>query len=92
MEPKEGRGARFLADVADRYEGNPRPDEEALLHEAARLLDTIDALTAVVERDGPLASGSRGQVVVHPALAELRSTRAELRQHFRQLNLPEEDV
>jgi hypothetical protein len=84
----EGRGARFLAEVAERYEGEPRPDETALLRESARLLDVIDELAEVVARDGTLSTGSRGQVIVHPALQELRSTTAELRQHCRQLGLP----
>ena len=58
--------------------------------EAARLLDLAEELRAVVEADELLAKGSAGQPVAHPLLAELRHVRAELRQHFRQLGLPDE--
>lgn len=82
-----GRGRRFWDEVAGAYEF--RPDERELLAEACRMLDAADKLRAVVGRDGLTSTGSKGQTVVHPLLAELRSTRSELRLVFRQLGLPD---
>lgn len=83
---KGGRGRRFW-DAASAYEF--RPDEVELLAEACRMLDAADELRAVVKRDGLTSTGSKGQTVAHPLLAELRSTRSELRLVFRQLGLPD---
>ena len=52
--------------------------EVALLARACSTADAIDALEQVVTADGPTARGSRGQVVVHPALAELRQQKLVL--------------
>lgn len=70
------RGERFAAAVRDEYELGT--DEEELVTEAARTLDLIDRLEAVVAADGPMSKGSTGQVVVHPAVAEARQARVVL--------------
>lgn len=46
-----------------------------LLARAARCADELADLDAAVDRDGVTAVGSRGQPVVHPALAEARQLR-----------------
>ena len=48
--------------------------ELGILREACRTADSIDALQAVVDRDGVLNSSPQG-VRAHPALVELRAQR-----------------
>lgn len=65
--------------------------EVELLVEVCRALDECEALHAVIEEQGRTVEGSRGQVVAHPALSELRSTRLMLGRLLAQLELPDED-
>ena len=65
--------------------------EEALLREACRTLSACDELAEVVEADGPTTTGSKGQTVVHPALAELRQQRLALARLYASLRLPESE-
>ena len=69
-----------------------RPDEFAVLEDAARTSDMIDALAAAwAEMDRPMtAKGSMGQAVIHPLVAELRTYRAARAALLKQLRLPEE--
>jgi hypothetical protein len=46
-----------------------------LLAQACRCADELALLEAVVDRDGAVVGGSRGQTAVHPALAEARQLR-----------------
>lgn len=46
--------------------------ESDLLFEACRVLDLIEDLAGVLERDGSMSAGSAGQPVVHPAVSEIR--------------------
>lgn len=46
-----------------------------LLQRACRCADELATLEAAVDRDGPTATGSRGQTTVHPALSEARQLR-----------------
>jgi P27 family predicted phage terminase small subunit len=46
-----------------------------LLERASRCEDEMRDLEAAVDRDGPTATGSKGQVVVHPAVLECRQLR-----------------
>lgn len=86
LTPK-GRGRRFWREVTDAY--TLSTDEIPVLTEICRTLDTLDALQAVALEDGPTSLGSTGQVVVHPALVELRQQRSELRRLLAQLELPD---
>jgi phage terminase small subunit len=81
------RGRRFWRTVVAGYE--LEPDELELLVEICRLLDQVEALQAVLEQDGLTATGSVGQVRVHPAVGELRSSRALLGKLLAQLELPD---
>ncbi len=65
--------------------------EAELLVEVCRALDECEALAAVVEEQGRTVAGSRGQIVAHPALAELRQTRLMLGRLLAQLELPDDD-
>src|SRR4051812_27365302 len=49
--------------------------ERELLGRACRCADELVLLEAAVDRDGLTVKGSRGQTVVHPALAECRQLR-----------------
>ena len=62
--------------------------EGALLLEGCRCLDDIEALQHAVA-DAPMTTiGSRGQDVVHPLRAELRSERLLLAKLLSQLDVP----
>jgi hypothetical protein len=65
--------------------------EVALLTETCRTLDLCDALQATVMAEGPLSTGSQGQVVAHPAVTELRAHRLVLARLLGQLALPDEE-
>jgi hypothetical protein len=81
-----GRGRRFWGAVHAEFHCST--GETELLAEACRLLDELDALRAAVVKDGATVAGSRGQTRAHPALAELRAGRAELRRLIDALALP----
>jgi hypothetical protein len=66
--------------------------EMALLREAVRVVDQLDAFAALVERDGLLIEGPAG-VRVHPAAVESRQARIALARILAALQLPAgEDV
>lgn len=69
-----------------------RPDDFAVLEDAARTSDMIDALDAAWNEGGrPMTGkGSMGQPVIHPLVAELRTYRAARAALLKQLRLPEE--
>jgi len=61
------------ADLADDWCLDAREDHD--LAGACRCADELQALREVVDRDGVCVTGSRGQVVTHPALVESRQLR-----------------
>jgi hypothetical protein len=63
----------------------------ALLVQACRLVDLLDGLHAVVERDGPVLTAPDGAVRVHPAVVEARQGRIALARLVAALRLPGED-
>jgi hypothetical protein len=65
------------------------PEEKDMVHELCRTLDTIDALSDVIESDGTMIQGSTGQLVLHPAVAERRQQQAAFARMLQMLNLPE---
>lgn len=69
-----------------------RPDEAELVDQAAKVADTIAELEAVLAASPLMIEGSKGQQVVHPALAELRLHRVLLASLLGRLNLPEADT
>lgn len=85
----KGRGRRFWNRVERDF--NLSDVEHELLTEVCRQLDECDALRAVIVTEGATAEGSRGQVRIHPALLELRHSRAELRLLLAELQLPDLD-
>jgi hypothetical protein len=74
--PPLTRGAAFAAAVRDEFDLGT--DKLELLFESERVLDQLDALHAVLDRDGLTVEGSAGQVVLHPAVSEARQARVVL--------------
>ncbi|MGD7003661.1 hypothetical protein [Corynebacterium halotolerans] len=67
------------------------PGKLAILEQAARTVDQIEALEEA-KKDAPLtAKGSMGQAVIHPFIQELRQQRGSLNSLMKSLGLPESD-
>lgn len=64
--------------------------ELGLLREACRTLDSLDALQAVIDRDGVLDESPQGRRA-HPALVELRQQRITFARLVAQLRLPADE-
>lgn len=79
------RGAALWRDVLGTYELEQH--ELALLHEAVRTVDLLDALAALVDTEGLTAESSQGSRV-HPAVVEARSQRLALARILAALRLP----
>ena len=68
----------IVSDVDEAWELDRR--ELHFLERAGRVEDEMRALEAVVDAEGPTATGSKGQPVVHPAILEGRQLKlAQLR-------------
>jgi phage terminase small subunit len=83
----KGRGRAFWNRVQKDFDLST-PELE-ILAEVCRCLDEIDLLRADVAATGTTTTGSRGQIVVNPALSEMRQARAELRRLLEMLSLPD---
>lgn len=84
-------GSRLWAEIAGPGKYVLRPDELRTLEAACRATDRIAAME--LERDGKVtALGSMGQVVVHPLVAEIRATEAQVASLLAKLKLPDEDA
>ena len=77
-------GERLWASVADHFDLEEH--EQALLREACRTVDQLDALAAVVDADGVVVDGK-----AHPALVESRQLRLALARLLASLRLPDDD-
>lgn len=64
--------------------------ELALLREACRTLDSLDALQAAVDQDGVVVESPQG-VKAHPALVEVRQQRITYARLIAQLGIPADD-
>ena len=80
-------GERFRAAVLASYELTDV--ESRILDQAAATLDVIDQLDAVVAADGVTSTGSAGQTVAHPAVAEARQQRLAFGRLVSQIDLPD---
>lgn len=63
----------IINDLSDDWELDSR--EIYLLTRACRCADEMATLEKVIDKDGPTVEGSRGQVTMHPAIAEARQLR-----------------
>lgn len=62
-----------------------------LLERAAKIEDRLAELDAALDAEGPLARGSKGQPVAHPALQESRQLALAQRRLLRDLELADPD-
>jgi hypothetical protein len=83
-------GAALWRDVLAKY--GLSAAELRLLEAAARLVDEISELQVSLDEHGPIIKGSRGTLIAHPALRELRDHRALFARTVKQLALPAEDA
>ncbi|MDN4639700.1 P27 family phage terminase small subunit [Agreia sp. PsM10] len=79
------RGRKLWRDLQREAEFDPH--ETPVLLETCRTVDTIDALADAIERDGVMITGSQGQSVINPAVAELRQQQQSLARLMGILNL-----
>lgn len=61
---------KITGDLADDMELDAR--ELHYLERAAKIADNLADLRAAIDRDGLMVTGSRGQVIAHPAQSEAR--------------------
>lgn len=81
-------GRKLWTQVLDDYE--LAEHELQVLQQAARTVDQIDALEAIVQAEGPMQNSPQGRRV-HPAVQELRQQRIVLARLLAALNIPTED-
>jgi hypothetical protein len=62
-----------------------------LLEAVCATVDALDCLDRVVASEGVMSTGSKGQPVLHPAVAEARQQRLALGRLLAQLALPDLD-
>lgn len=80
-QPEQSPGQRMVAEIlAEMTQAGVEPDakEQALLATARQLVDRLDALEAIIARDGEMLTNTAGMVRVHPAIAEHRQQAATL--------------
>lgn len=65
--------------------------ELAVLEAACRQRDDVALCEAIVDRDGPEATGSAGQPVVSPYLIEARQGRSTMNRLLASIDLPDDD-
>ena len=83
--PSKSRGAALHDRIEAAYA--PTATESEVLVELARLLDHLDALHTALACQ-LTSTGSTGQAVAHPLLAELRAGRRQLLELLAALRLP----
>jgi hypothetical protein len=84
------RGQALWSAVTEKY--TLRPDELAILADAAHEADVIELLRAEFGRSSLITTGSRGQEVAAPHVSEIRQHRACLATLLKALKLPDEDA
>lgn len=83
-------GHEFRAIVLDTWELTAV--ELRILDAVCACLDAIVALDGQVAADGLMVDGSKGQRVLHPAVAEARQQRLALSRFLAQLELPDPEA
>ncbi len=82
-------GRRLWVDVLSNFDLDEH--ETALLREAVRTVDALDALDDVVRRDGVMTTTDLGAPRVHPALVEARQLKLALARLLAALRMPAGD-
>lgn len=81
-------GRALWNSIAKKYD--LRPDEKRILTDACREADLITQMETDFKKSTVMVTGSMGQPVVNPLIAELRQHRAVLSQLLAKLKLPDE--
>lgn len=81
-------GTALWASVVEHFD--LRPDEVRILTDACWEADLIDRLATGLEGEPLVIEGSKGTLVAHPLLSEVRQHRAVLASLMRQLKLPDD--
>ena len=82
-------GRKLWREVVKTYK--LRPDEVAVLEQACRSADLVDALADELDASDMMVPGSTGQMVLNPIVTELRLQRRALDRLLAGLNLPDVD-
>ena len=80
-QPAQSLGERMVSAIlGEMTQAGVEPDakEHALLATARQLVDRLDALEAIIARDGEMLTNAAGMVRIHPAIAEQRQQAATL--------------
>lgn len=80
-------GAALWSSIVPAYE--LRPDELRMLADACREADLVARLDADLEEASLMVTGSQGQRVINPLIAEVRQHRTVLAGLLRSLKLPD---
>mgnify|MGYP000271212375 FL=1 len=83
----KGPGSRLWKEIVALYD--LRPDELQVLEEACRETNLVSEMRLELQKSKILTTGSMGQTVVHPLVAELGKHRATVAALLRQLKLPD---
>ncbi|MBD8013174.1 hypothetical protein H9633_12850 [Microbacterium sp. Re1] len=81
-------GKALWKDVSSGY--TLRPDERRVLEAACKTADLIDHLEASLVGQPATVTGSKGQEVAHPLIAEVRMQRVAFAGLLKALRLPDE--
>ena len=84
------RGSALWSAVIGRYA--LRPDELAILADAAHEADVIEMLRTEFELRSLITTGSMGQDVAAPHVSEIRQHRVTLARLLNQLHLPDDEA
>ena len=83
------RGQAFWDQVTDKFDFSD--SEQQLLLEACRCVDQLETLERVLREQGTLVEGSKGQLVLNPAISETRQQRLVLHRLLAALRLEDEE-
>ena len=83
----KAKGKRLWADVTGAYE--LRSDELDILEDVCREADLIDKIERELASADFMVTGSQGQMVVNPLIAEARQHRATKMSLWKRLDLPD---
>lgn len=83
------RGRKFWRDTLAEFELGP--SEVALLTEACRVMDRLDALDEDIRARGISAKGSQGQDVLNPSVSEARQQEVVLHRLLSALDIPDDE-
>lgn len=79
-------GGKLWREIVGTFDVTEEPHKRRILFDACRTADLIDQLDTAMEGQPLTASGSMGQLVIHPLIAQSQSARTQLAQLLSRLN------